>query len=343
MSIFRHRRKFLQYAASLVLGKGLAKVAAGTVAGAVGGLLGTSDLACAAARENTDLAVLIDVDKCTGCGACVTACRARNFASVPVPALPVPESYPPDRRNSDWSDRREIVDRLTPYNWLYIQTCTMPGENGPVNVSLPRRCLHCINPPCANLCPSGAARQEASGAVYIDHNVCLGDGQCDRACPWIIPRRQVGVGPYLKIAPRYIGRGLMFKCDFCRELLEEGQLPVCVNACPNKAQSMGLRKDIIARAKTLVAERKGDIFGLNENGGTNTIYVSSRLFRDIEAALLRQNMVGGGGRPSLRPAGAGMEQENRLLGTVLLAAPLGAALAGIRIWRDKQKRRNNDA
>lgn len=166
----------------------------------------------------------------------------------------------------------------------------------------------------------------------------MGDGQCDRACPWMIPRRQSGVGPYLDFAPRYAGNGQMFKCDYCQDLLDQGERPACITACPRQAQSIGPRKEIVRKAEIMAAKRQGDIFGLNENGGTNTLYVSSQPFRDMEAELLREDQIGFG-RPSLRPAGASMDKENRLLSTVLLAPLAGAALAGVRLWREKQKRR----
>jgi len=154
----------------------------------------------------------------------------------------------------------------------------------------------------------------------------------------MIPRRQSGVGPYLSFAPRYAGNGQMFKCDYCQDLLAEGKPPACIAACPRQAQRIGPRKDMVRAARVMAEERKGDIFGLNENGGTNTLYVSSLAFRDMEAELLREDQIGYG-RPSLRPAGASMDKENRLLGTVLLAPLAGAALAWLRIWREKQKRR----
>lgn len=316
----RHRRRFLKCVAGLALGSAL-PLAPGK--------------AHAAGR---DLATLIDVDACVGCGACVHACRDRNLKRVPLPAKPIPQPYPQWVRVSDWSERRDIIDRLTPYNWLYIQSCTVRTEQGERKVFLPRRCMHCTNPPCVNLCPTGAARQRLNGAVYIDHSMCMGDGQCDRACPWLIPKRQSGVGLYLELAPRYLGNGQMFKCDYCRELLAQGKQPACVAACPHNAQSIGPRAAMVERAEALARERGGDIFGLNENGGTNALYVSSLLFRDIEAALLREEQIGPG-RPSMRPAGASMEQENRLLGTVLLAPLAGAGLAWVRAWREKQKKR----
>ena len=79
---------------------------------------------------------------------------------------------------------------------------------------------------------------------------------------------------------------------------------------------LGPREKMAKLAKELAEQRGGDIFWAQGNGGTNTIYVSSVLFRDIEANMLRQGKVGFG-MPSLCPAGASMDKENSLLRAVL--------------------------
>ena len=285
-----------------------------------------------------DIATLIDIDLCTGCGACVAACRARNLASIPRPEHPLPRPYPAWVRSRDWSDRTDEISRLTPYNWLFIQSCTITVKGIEKRVYLPRRCLHCTNPQCVTLCSTGSLRQSQEGAVYINSSTCMGDGPCDRACPWGIPQRQSGIGPYLNFVPTYVGNGQTFKCDHCRTLIAAGESPACVAACPNGAMRSGPRDDMVRLAKELADQRSGDIFGIKENGGTNTIYVSSVLFRDIEANMLRQGQVGIG-MPSLRPAGASLDKENSLLRAVLLAPVAGAALAGLRMWREKHVRR----
>ncbi len=315
------RRRFLQGAAALAVSALLPGPEASRAADAAG-----------------SMATVIDVDACDGCGACVTACRARNLARVPLPVRPIPQPYPPGVRIQDWSDRRDATDCLTPYNWLYLQSCTIRTAGGERRIFLPRRCMQCVNPPCVNLCPTGAARQRATGAVYIDGDSCLGDGRCIRFCPWMIPRRQSGVGVYLDLAPRFLGNGRVFKCDYCQDLLALGQAPACVTACPRKAQHFGPRAEMLALADRLVRERNGDIYGINVNGGTNTLYVSALRFRDIEVELLRQDQIGAG-RPSRRPAGASMTRENGLLGPVLAAPLAGAGLACLRLWRDRQKGR----
>lgn len=320
--------------------RGFLKTLAGAGLGA--GMLsawGAATPAQAAGLEDC-LAVVVDVDACTGCGACVQACHERAAARVPQPVSPIPASRWGRDRKPDWWGRRNVTDRLPPYNWLYLQSCTVQTARGERRVFMPRRCLQCLNPPCVSLCPLGAARQRPTGAVYTEMSLCFGDSQCIAVCPWHIPRLQAGVGPYLHLAPGYLGYGQTFKCDFCEDIISDGKPPLCVAACPHGAQHFGPYAEMTALARRMAEERHGDLFGLQENGGTCLIYVSSIPFRDIEASLLRQGLISAG-RPSLRPAGASLERENDLVGTVLAAPLAGAALAGLRLlrdhWRDKDE------
>ena len=105
------------------------------------------------------LATLLDISKCVGCEACVEACQEVNEAKYPEPQKPFPKMVPKRAKVSDWSDRRDVNDRLTPYNWLYIQRAEVEIDGEDTEVNLPRRCMHCVNPPCVKLCPFGAAKQ----------------------------------------------------------------------------------------------------------------------------------------------------------------------------------------
>jgi len=70
-----------------------------------------------------------------------------------------------------------------PYNWLFIQHAAVKLNGEDTELTIPRRCMHCVNPPCVKL------------------------------CPWDIPQRQTGVGLYLDLLPSLAGNGVMYKCD----------------------------------------------------------------------------------------------------------------------------------
>lgn len=82
-------------------------------------------------------------------------------------------------------------------------------------------CINCTSQNCLKVCPSGAlSRSEESGMVQMDASRCIGCRLCASACPYDVPRFE---------------DGKMKKCDGCRELTGNGQLPACVKACPTGA------------------------------------------------------------------------------------------------------------
>ena len=298
----------------------------GLTAAAVATLTGPAASTAAAAGTGSQLATLIDISKCIGCGACVEACREANAAKFPTPAKPFPRMYPERVNVSDWSARKDVDDRLTPYNWLFIQEVTVEHQGETMDLTIPRRCMHCVNPPCVKLCPWGAARQYANGISRIDTDMCLGGSKCKDVCPWDVPQRQTGDGLYLKLVPSLAGNGIMNKCDRCYERVASGGAPSCIEACPEEVQIIGPRDAMIARANDLARETGGYLYGIEENGGTNTIYLSPLPFEAINQALGT-----GPGRPHLGPAADRMADANNI-GWAMLAAPLaGAAAAAARL------------
>jgi Fe-S-cluster-containing dehydrogenase component len=243
----------------------------------------------AASGSGKELATLLDLSKCEGCEECVYACRTANEKYQPgTPEKPFPEMFPPRVPVEDWSDKQEVTDRLTPYNWLYIQRFSVEHDGEEWEINAPRRCMHCQNPPCANLCPWGAARQLPNGITHIDPDICLGGAKCRKVCPWQIPQRQTGVGLYLDLMPAYAGNGVMYKCHRCYERLEQGEMPACIEACPYGVQTIGPRDEIVAQAHALAKEMNGYIYGEHENGGTNTIYVSPVPFEKLNKAMEKE-------------------------------------------------------
>lgn len=291
---------------------------------AAGATLAAASLLPAPARARVgELATLLDISRCIACGACVEACRETNAHKFPRPEKPFPKMYPAKVKAADWSDKQDVDDRLTPYNWLYIQTAQ--GEYGgrPFELHIPRRCLHCQNPPCANLCPWGAASKDSRGIVAINDEICLGGAKCKDVCPWRIPERQTGVGLYLKLAPSFAGNGVMYKCDRCRDRVAQGLPPACIEACPEGVQTIGPREEIRAMALKLAEDTGGFVYGDTENGGTNTFYVSPVPFDVLDAAVGQ-----GPGRPHLAPVGNPFAREE-LLARAVYAAPLVGAVAGV--------------
>ncbi len=299
----------------------------GVTAAAAATVVGPAAQAAAAGTDD-HLATLIDISRCIGCGACVEACRETNAAKFPTPQKPFPKMYPERVKVSDWSEKQDRDDRLTPYNWLFIQEVSVEHQGETFDLTIPRRCMHCVNPPCVKLCPWGAARQYANGLSRIDTDMCLGGSKCKDVCPWDVPQRQTGDGLYLKLLPSLAGNGIMNKCDRCYDRVGQGAAPACIAACPEEVQTIGPRDEIIARARALAQETGGDIYGIAENGGTNTIYVSPVPFEAINQVLAT-----GAGRPHLAPVADRMADANNI-GWAMLVAPLaGAAAAAGRIWK----------
>jgi Fe-S-cluster-containing dehydrogenase component len=299
------------------------------------GVLGASSLAvpqAARGAQGGELATLIDIRKCIGCGSCVEACREANQSKFPEPRKPFPKMYPDTAKVSDWSGKRDVDDRLTPYNWLFIQEARVEMNGKQETLTIPRRCMHCQNPPCANLCPWGAADKTENGITLIDPNVCLGGAKCQDVCPWHIPQRQTGVGLYLDLLPSLAGNGVMYKCDRCHNRIRDGKAPACVEACPEGVQRIGPRDAILKEAHALAAETHGYIYGEKENGGTNTFYVSPVPFDQLNKALTR-----GAGKPHLAAVGDSMGSADNLAKAMLIAPFAGIAAAVSRFYRAAKK------
>ena len=291
--------------------------AAGLAASSIPGAANATAL-----QEENQLATLLDISKCVGCEACVEACREVNGVKYPQPKKPFPKMVPARVPVEDWSEKQDVMDRLTPYNWIYIQDAMVNINGDETELTFPRRCMHCVNPPCVKLCPWGAARQLENGISRIDSDICLGGSKCKKVCPWDVPQRQTGTGLYLDILPSLAGNGVMYKCDRCYNRIADGELPACIEACPEEMQTIGPRDEIIKKAHQLAREIDGYIYGENENGGTNTIYVSPVPFEEIDKSIKK-----GKGRPHLKPVKDLMARANNLAAAMVIAPVAGIAAA----------------
>ncbi|MBP1760148.1 MAG: Fe-S-cluster-containing hydrogenase subunit [Firmicutes bacterium] len=302
------------------------------------------------------LGTLIDLTKCDGCKnlgspLCVQACNKHNQARYPEPVKPI-KNYWPQKKFEDWSGKRDLKTRLTPYNWTFVDQVKVEHNGTEQQVFLPRRCMHCDNPTCMDLCPFSAISKDTSGAVSIDDSVCFGGAKCRDVCPWGIPQRQAGVGLYLDIAPDLAGGGVMYKCDMCTDLIAQDKEPACVSACPKGALTIGPRGDIRNLAYNKAKEINGYVYGDKENGGTSTLYISAVPFEKIDQAIKADKSKKNDTSPG-RP-GMPVNVENYLstqkgmFMSAVMAPLAGAAVAGLTAYRtlkgDKLKgKRTNSA
>ena len=305
------RRSFLQ--------KGTFAVAAGAA--------GVSAGPSFAEAKGGSFASFIDLTKCDGCKGetipgCVAACREASQNKFPVPQEPIKDLWP-QKTHDDWSKKKDVLDQLTPYNWTTVQRVQVEGEE----LFVPRRCLHCDNPPCANLCPFGALNQNADSSVVINPDLCMGGAKCKAVCPWAIPQRQSGVGLYMKMQPLPAGGGVMYKCDLCHNRLQKGQIPACVEACGKRLGQerplfFGPRAEMQKLARARAKEVNGFIYGEKENGGTSTFYVSKVPFEKIDSALKEKKRT-----PHLGPVQNALNEVNSWAKGFLLSPLIGAVAA----------------
>jgi Fe-S-cluster-containing dehydrogenase component len=124
------------------------------------------------------------------------------------------------------------------------------GE-GARTVHFPRSCLHCENPACVTVCPTGASYKRAEdGIVLVNAETCIGCKLCSWACPY-------GAREFDR------DEGVMKKCTLCidriynQNLAEEDRVPACVSTCPAHARHFGDLGDPNSEVSKLVAHRSG--------------------------------------------------------------------------------------
>jgi molybdopterin-containing oxidoreductase family iron-sulfur binding subunit len=176
--------------------------------------------------------MVVDIDKCHGCGSCVVACAIEN--NVPPP--PASGSNP-----------------RTGVSWLRVARLETPGR---VHF-IPVMCQQCEHEtPCASVCPQNAVELDpATGIVGQISQRCLGCRYCMAACPyharsfnWADPQWPAGMERTLNPQVSTRARGTVEKCNFChgrwhaareKAAASTGEpvayTPACVEACPSQA------------------------------------------------------------------------------------------------------------
>jgi MoCo/4Fe-4S cofactor protein with predicted Tat translocation signal len=209
----------------------------------------------------------IDLNSCVGCGACVIACHAENNVTI--------------------VGKNEVL-RYHDMHWLRIDryfTGNLADPNSIETIFQPMLCQHCDNAPCENVCPVSATNHSSEGMNQMAYNRCIGTRYCANNCPFKVRRfnwedytgassfkndqDQRGVGklnesvlmmndelPRMVLNPDVVvrSRGVMEKCSFCVQRLQDGKLKAkkenrvladgdvvtaCQQACPTEAIVFG--------------------------------------------------------------------------------------------------------
>ncbi|MBU6207343.1 MAG: 4Fe-4S dicluster domain-containing protein [Alphaproteobacteria bacterium] len=161
--------------------------------------------------------MLIDASRCVeGCNACVTACNTENGLTP---------SARPDA-TAQWIRKVSLADPAT-------------GRKRDV----PVMCQHCSNPPCVDVCPTGASFKRDDGIVLVDKHICIGCRYCMMACPYearsFVHEDHSDQNPD---APR--GKGTVESCTMCVRRVDAGQIPACVEACKGKSDGAMMFGDL---------------------------------------------------------------------------------------------------
>ena len=173
--------------------------------------------------------MLIDTTKCaSGCDKCVTACKAEN-------GWRAEEGSPTDPQ---WIRKVDVKDPKTGFA-----------------MSLPVMCQHCTNPPCVDVCPTGASMKRADGIVLVNRHICIGCRYCMMACPYkarSFAHEEVPENEKVPWAPR--GQGCVESCTMCVHRVDAGGIPACAEACDKGAILFGDLNDSTSEISRRLAQ-----------------------------------------------------------------------------------------
>ncbi len=216
--------------------------------------------------------IVIDLNSCIGCNACVVACTSEN--NVPVVG-------------------REEVRKSREMHWIRIDRYYSGDPENPSVHKQPVMCQHCDNAPCENVCPVAATTHSSEGLNQMTYNRCIGTRYCNNNCPYKVRRfnwfdynkadslknNTVDVVGMTLDLPRMVlnpdvtlrAKGVMEKCTFCVQRIEEKRLKAkldgrmlkdgeiitaCQQACPGQAIVFGDMNDESSKVAKLMKDQR---------------------------------------------------------------------------------------
>lgn len=243
----------------------------------------------------TQYGMVIDLQKCVGCGACAISCKTENNTQNRQ-----------DGQSFNWA------------GFLYEESGSFPDT---AHTTRPVLCNHCTDAPCVAACPvtPAAIFKTPDGITMINHERCIGDRACQRACPYSKETVKTGewsvlsfnefkkdIHPFFRDRSELITAGtasgaevarqadsipphrnryrhpdysdlrragVVEKCIFCDHRLKKGEMPYCVVSCPSGARIFGDIRDPNSAPAKLLKEHKAAVLKPEEGTGPNVYYI----------------------------------------------------------------------
>ena len=199
-------------------------------------------------------AMVVDMDRCIGCGACAAGCYAENNIGI------VGERRVAEGREMAWLSVERYEDLTDPRKLVF----------------LPLMCQHCDNAPCESVCPVYAPHHNKEGMNNQIYNRCIGTRYCSQNCPYKVRRFNWFNWKFPEPLDKQLNpnvtvraKGVMEKCSFCiqrikdahndskneRRKIRDGEIiPACVQTCPTDALTFGNLMDLNSRVRKLAAD-----------------------------------------------------------------------------------------
>jgi len=176
---------------------------------------------------------VIDIERCIDCRGCLVACRAENNVEIP-------------------------------YTRIWVRDLGLKGEFPELSRTyVPYNCMHCEEPPCVDVCTSGATyKDKETGLVLVDQDACIGCGLCVEACPY--DARHLDTT-----------RGVVDKCNACAQRVDIGQAPACVATCLGNSRIFGDLNDSESEVSQALKEARSvqRLVTDDVNPGPNIYYI----------------------------------------------------------------------
>ncbi len=245
--------------------------------------------------------MVIDLNSCIGCNACVVACSAEN--NVPVVG-------------------RNEVRRSHEMHWIRLDRYYAGDSDNPEVVRQPVMCQHCDNAPCENVCPVAATNHSSEGINQMAYNRCIGTRYCNNNCPYkvrrfnwydytgadTIPNNRVDVAGMTLDLKRMVlnpdvtvrAKGVIEKCSMCIQRIQDRKLnakkdgrqladgeikTACQQTCPADAITFGDMNDPNSKVSKLLKDARQ--YGLLEELHTlpSVVYLSKVRNKDKNKTL----------------------------------------------------------